>query len=78
MILRLDEQVDQFMQEGYIILKGAFSKEKAAAWSEDVWIRLDMDPNDMKTWDREWINMPGKPSVTNCGRNAVAPLLSCG
>jgi len=53
-----DEQVDQFMQEGYIILRGAFSKEKAAAWSEDVWIRLDMDPNDMKTWDREWINMP--------------------
>ncbi|ORX37947.1 hypothetical protein BD324DRAFT_623919 [Kockovaella imperatae] len=53
-----DEQVESFMRDGYIKLEGAFSKEKAEAWKQDAWIRLDMDPNDMSTWNREWINMP--------------------
>ncbi|KAH6917549.1 hypothetical protein BKA70DRAFT_1178494 [Coprinopsis sp. MPI-PUGE-AT-0042] len=52
------EQVDHFLEYGYIIIKGAFSKEKAAEWTANMWVRLGMDPNDKSTWNRERIHMP--------------------
>ncbi|ORY28602.1 hypothetical protein BCR39DRAFT_559418 [Naematelia encephala] len=53
-----DEQVESFMNDGYLRLEGAFSREKADEWTKDVWVRLGMDPNDQTTWMREWTNMP--------------------
>lgn len=55
-----DEQVDCFMKNGYVKLEGAIAPEKVADWTQDVWIRLGMDPNDKSTWSREWTNMPGE------------------
>ncbi|PCH39728.1 hypothetical protein WOLCODRAFT_116093 [Wolfiporia cocos MD-104 SS10] len=52
------EQVDFFMENGYIILKQAFTREKAAEWTKDMWTRLALDPNDKSTWNRERIHMP--------------------
>ncbi len=53
-----DNQVHDFMTNGFLRLSKAFSPEKAAEWTKDVWTRLGMDPNDQSTWDKEWINMP--------------------
>ena len=53
-----EEQVDHFLEHGYIVIKGAFTPEKAAEWTKDMWARLGMDPNDKSTWDRERIHMP--------------------
>ena len=50
------------MRDGWFKIEGAFSREKAADWSQDVWTRLDMNPNDRSTWTSEWINMPGEAS----------------
>jgi hypothetical protein len=52
------DQVDSFMRDGYLRIEGAFSREKAAEWTQDVWTRLGMDPNDPSTWTEEWTNMP--------------------
>ncbi|KAL0578023.1 hypothetical protein V5O48_003973 [Marasmius crinis-equi] len=52
------EDVDHFLERGYIVVKNAFSREKAAQWTETMWIRLGLDPSDRTTWDRERIHMP--------------------
>lgn len=52
------EQVDHFLEQGYIVVKKAFSREKATQWIETIWIRLGLDPKDKETWDRERIHMP--------------------
>ncbi|KAF8168265.1 hypothetical protein B0H34DRAFT_779662 [Crassisporium funariophilum] len=51
-------QVDHFLEHGYVVIKHAFTREKAAEWTKNVWLRLDLDPNDKSTWDRERIHMP--------------------
>ncbi|KAI0916745.1 hypothetical protein AcW1_007889 [Taiwanofungus camphoratus] len=52
------EQVDFFMENGFIIIKQAFTKEKAAEWTRTMWVRLGLNPSDKSTWDRERIHMP--------------------
>jgi len=51
-------QVQKFMQDGYIVVKNAFTAEKAAEWTKDLWIRLGMDKDDKSTWTKERLNMP--------------------
>ncbi|EGN98485.1 hypothetical protein SERLA73DRAFT_169439 [Serpula lacrymans var. lacrymans S7.3] len=52
------EQIDHFMEHGFIIVKNGFTKEKAEEWTQNIWVRLGLDPNDKATWDRERIHMP--------------------
>ncbi|CCM02483.1 uncharacterized protein FIBRA_04583 [Fibroporia radiculosa] len=52
------EDVEFFMENGYIVIKQAFTPEKAAEWTKDMWVRLGLDPTDKTTWDRERIHMP--------------------
>lgn len=52
------EQVDFFMENGYVVIKQAFSKEKADHFTSAMWIRLGIDPNDQSTWTQERIHMP--------------------
>jgi len=52
------EQVEHFMNHGFVRIENCFSREKAAEWTATVWVRLGRDPNDKSTWDVERINMP--------------------
>jgi hypothetical protein len=52
------EQVSHFMEHGFVVIPECFSKEASAEWTQDVWTRLGMDPNDKSTWIRERTNMP--------------------
>ncbi|KAI0044419.1 hypothetical protein FA95DRAFT_1608577 [Auriscalpium vulgare] len=53
------EQVNSFMENGYLVIKNAFTKEKAEAWKSDMWVRLGMDQANPATWgDKERIHMP--------------------
>ncbi|KAF2738021.1 hypothetical protein EJ04DRAFT_460382 [Polyplosphaeria fusca] len=52
------EQIDFFMENGWIKLENCFSREQAAELQETLWTRLGMDPNDMSTWHTERTNMP--------------------
>lgn len=40
------------MRFGYCVVKKAFTREQAAKVTDDVWIRLGMDPNDKETWTK--------------------------
>ncbi|KAH7914289.1 hypothetical protein BJ138DRAFT_1177439 [Hygrophoropsis aurantiaca] len=54
------EQIDFFMENGYIVLKKAFTKEKSDEWTKNMWVRLGCDPADKSTWptEKDRIHMP--------------------
>lgn len=53
-----EEQKAHFLQHGYVRIPDCFSREKAAEWTSDVWIRLGYSSTDKTTWEKERINMP--------------------
>lgn len=53
-----DEQVEQFLNQGFVVLRGAFSEEQAKAWCKETWPRLGYDPQDRSTWAQSRIHMP--------------------
>ncbi|KIW22959.1 uncharacterized protein PV07_11199 [Cladophialophora immunda] len=58
------EQVSHFLEHGYVVMPGCFSRAAAAEWTRDVWTRLGMDPADKTTWARERTNMPEHRRLT--------------
>ncbi|KAJ4384642.1 hypothetical protein N0V86_000242 [Didymella sp. IMI 355093] len=52
------EQIDFFVQNGWLKLSNCFTKEQADDLQSTLWTRLGMDPNDMSTWHTERTNMP--------------------
>jgi hypothetical protein len=53
-----DEQVEQFLTQGHVVIKGAFMREQAESWSARTFDRLGYDPNDQATWEQHRIHMP--------------------
>lgn len=51
------EQKDFFLTYGYIKVSGCFSREKAAEWSKDAWVRLGYSPTDKSTWKQERVHL---------------------
>jgi len=52
------EQVDHFMERGWVVLRNAVPKETMDKFERDLWVRLNMDPKDKSTWTREELHMP--------------------
>ncbi|KAJ4365665.1 hypothetical protein N0V83_008285 [Neocucurbitaria cava] len=52
------EQIDHFLEHGWIKLENCFTREQAEGLQSTLWTRLGMDPNDMSTWHTERTNMP--------------------
>lgn len=50
-------QIDQFVQEGYVRVEGAFSRELAAACREILWRDTGCDPADASTWTKPVIRL---------------------
>lgn len=46
------------MKNGFVVIKGAFDQAKSDLWTENLWVRLGMDPNDKSTWTKERVHMP--------------------
>jgi hypothetical protein len=44
------EQVEHFVQHGWIKLSDCFSREQAGELQKNLWTRLGMDPDDVSTW----------------------------
>lgn len=51
------DQISSFMKYGFLRLPGAIPLENCDRWSEHVWQRLGMDPNDKSTWTSERSHM---------------------
>jgi hypothetical protein len=52
------EQVEFFMENGYVVIQQAFTREQAAEFTKEMWMRLGIDPHDKSTWTQERIHMP--------------------
>ncbi|KAB5591271.1 hypothetical protein CTheo_5274 [Ceratobasidium theobromae] len=52
------EQVDFFMDHGYVVIKQAIKENWIERVTHDVWIRLGFDPGDSSTWTKERIHQP--------------------
>lgn len=50
-------QVNQFIEDGFLKIEGAFSKDIATAATEILWKDTGCDPNDPTTWTRPVIRL---------------------
>ena len=53
-----EDDVNHFMQHGYVKLSNCFTQEQADGLTSTLWKRLGMSPTDKSTWHTERINMP--------------------
>src|SRR5690242_8084704 len=53
-----DAQAEQFLNQGYIVLRDAFPRAFAEQWTSHAWERLGFDPDDPATWRKPQIHMP--------------------
>lgn len=52
------EQVEHFLQRGYVTIPQCFTREAAQDWLDKIWVRLGYDANDPSTWVEKRIHMP--------------------
>ncbi|GAB7365852.1 hypothetical protein MBLNU230_g7183t1 [Neophaeotheca triangularis] len=52
------EEIDHFMQHGWLKLENCFTKQQSDDLIGTVWTRLGMSSTDKSTWHTERINMP--------------------
>ncbi|MBV9866932.1 MAG: hypothetical protein JO316_16390 [Abitibacteriaceae bacterium] len=58
-----DEQVEQFLKRGFIVLHDCFSREVADEWVDRAFIRLGYDRHDPATWEQKRIHMPSHQHI---------------
>jgi len=52
------EEVDHFLEHGWVIFPNTMNPEYVDKWMADLFVRLDMDPNDKSTWNWEYQHLP--------------------
>ncbi|MEM7536985.1 MAG: phytanoyl-CoA dioxygenase family protein [Chloroflexota bacterium] len=52
-----EEQVQSFLDNGYLVVKDCFDREFATQWTDHAFERLGYDANDRSTWEKEIIWM---------------------
>jgi hypothetical protein len=58
-----EAQAQQFVEQGFIAIRGCFTREAAAEYTSTIWTRLGYDPDDRSTWAESSIHMPGHRSI---------------
>ena len=58
-----EAEARHFLEKGYVVLRGCFTKKAAAAWIAEAYERLGCDPRDPKTWREEKCALPGTRGV---------------
>jgi len=58
------QQVELFNEQGYIVIKGAFSREDSIAWVRDECLRAGYDLDDPETWSKEYVRLDTERKVT--------------
>lgn len=53
-----EEQAQHFLDQGYVVIEGAFPREVAKKYTDLAWERLGYDPDDPATWQESLIHMP--------------------
>lgn len=50
-------QIEQFVQDGYVLLPGAFPKSVAAQIRDLVWQRIGLSPDQPEAWDKPLVHL---------------------
>jgi hypothetical protein len=58
-----EEQAEHFVQRGFVVIRGCFSREAAAEYTSTIWTRLGYDADDPATWTEPSIHMPSHRSI---------------
>jgi hypothetical protein len=53
-----DLDVEHFLTNGYVVVRGCFSPQAAREYTRTIWTRLGYDPEDRSTWAEPTIHMP--------------------
>jgi hypothetical protein len=56
-------EIEQFVSDGYVMVRQCFAREAATPWIEDAFAKLGYDPSDSTTWVEALVEMPGTQSV---------------
>jgi hypothetical protein len=54
-----DQDIEHFLEKGFVVVKGAISRETSAEWMDHCWTRLGIDPQDRSTWNIDRVHMGG-------------------
>src|SRR3712207_4212901 len=52
------DQIEQFLNQGYVVLHDCFSREVAEEWTGNAFARLGYSPTDATTWKLNRVHMP--------------------
>jgi hypothetical protein len=52
------EQIDSFIEHGYVRIRECFTRAEAQPWLEEAWVRLGYDRDDPSTWAEQRVHMP--------------------
>jgi hypothetical protein len=58
-----DEQAGQFLERGFVTVRGAFDAADARRRLDDAWIRFGCDPHDPASWVEKRINLSARSFV---------------
>lgn len=58
-----EEQVQSFLDKGYLVVKNCFDKSLARKWTDEAFDRLGYDQNDSSTWETDIIWMDRKNTL---------------
>jgi hypothetical protein len=58
-----DQQIDFFLDHGYVTIPQCFTRADAQPWLDEAWIRLGYDPHDPGTWREKRVHMPSQRRV---------------
>jgi hypothetical protein len=52
------EQIDSFIEHGYLRIPECFTRADAQSWLDEAWVRLGYDRDDPSTWAEQRVHMP--------------------
>ena len=52
-----EAEIEQFLTDGYVMLRGAFSREAGKTVRDEVWKLTGLAPDDSKTWKKNQIHL---------------------
>ncbi len=57
------EQAEQFLERGFVTVRGAFDAAGAQRWLDDAWIRFGYEPDDPGGWAEKRIHLSARSHV---------------
>jgi hypothetical protein len=58
-----EDQAEQFLTDGYVVIRGCFTREAASEYTASLWTRLGYAPDDPSTWVEPSVHMPSHRTI---------------